>query len=92
MDENLHDIGLSTGEEVGWDLGHFATNAAAPGQTFPPTTKIQRNYVVVQSLSRVQFFCNPRYHNPPGCSLRDFPGKSTRAGYHFLLQGNFQAH
>ena len=51
--ENLHDIGLSNGDEIGWDLGHFAANAAmiAPGQTFPPTTKIQRNYVIVQSNS-----------------------------------------
>ena len=69
--ENLHDIGLSNGDEIGWDLGHFAANAAmiAPGQTFPPTTKIQRNYVIVQSLSCVQFFCNPRYYSPPGSSI-----------------------
>ena len=25
--------------------------------------------------------------SPPGSSVRDFPGKNTGVGYHFLLQG-----
>ena len=42
--------------------------------------------VAVQSLSHFWLFCDPRLL----CSW-DFPGKNTRVGRHFLLQGIFPA-
>ena len=42
-------------------------------------------FAVVKLLSCVQLFCDPM-----DCSLPwDFPGKNTRVGCHFLLQGIF---
>ena len=46
--------------------------------------------VVIQSLHRVWLFCDPIDCNPPGFFCpRDFPGKNTGVGCHFLLQGIF---
>ena len=43
-------------------------------------------FVVVQSLSRVQFFFNSMDCSPPGSSVQwDFPGENTGVGCHFLL-------
>ena len=38
------------------------------------------------SLSRVWLFCDPRDCSPAGSSGKNFPGKNTGAGCHFLLQ------
>ena len=43
--------------------------------------------VKVKSLSRV-WLCGP-VHGPGGLQSMEFPGKSTRVGCHFLLQGIF---
>ena len=48
--------------------------------------------VKVKSLSRVRLFATPWtvvYQAPPSMG---FPGKSTRVGCHFLLQGFFLNH
>ena len=34
-------------------------------------------------------FCHPMDCTPPGSCQWDFPGKNTRVGFHFLLQGIF---
>ena len=44
-----------------------------------------------KSLQSYLALCEPMDCTPPGSSLCpwDFPGKNTRAGCHFLLQGIF---
>ena len=46
---------------------------------------------VVQSLSRVELFCDPKDCSLPGSAplSRDFPGKNIGVGCHFLLQWVF---
>ena len=45
-------------------------------------------YLVTKSCPTL---CNPVDHNPPGYPW-DSPGKNTRVGCHFLLQGVFPTH
>ena len=46
--------------------------------------------VVVQSLSRVLFLCDPMDRSLPGSSVHgDFSGKNAGVGCHFLRQGTF---
>ena len=46
-------------------------------------------HVCVQSLSRVQLFVTPRTVAHQASLSIDFPGKNTRVGCPFLLQGIF---
>ena len=47
-------------------------------------------FVCAQSLSCIQLFCNPADCSLPGSLVHGiFPGKNTRLGCHFLLQGIF---
>ena len=48
----------------------------------------------IQSLvgaCSVMSLCNPMNCSPPGSCPRNFPGKNTGVGCHFLLQGMFPA-
>ena len=45
--------------------------------------------VVVELLSRVQLLRSHGQRSLAGYSPWDSPGKNTRVGYHFLLQGIF---
>ena len=50
---------------------------------------LHKSCVHVQSLQTCPTLCNPKDCNLPGSSVRgDSPGKNTRVGCHFLLQGN----
>ena len=43
---------------------------------------------MLSRFSRVQL-CDPTDCSPPGSSVRDSPGKNSRVGCHYLLQGIF---
>ena len=53
-------------------------------------SRLKRNLIaVVESLGRVRLFVNPWTVACQALLSRDFPGKNTRMGCHFFLQGIF---
>ena len=63
--------------------------------TYPHTHTYTHTYIVFICCYLVTkscpTLCNPVDHNPPGYPW-DSPGKNTRVGCHFLLQGVFPTH
>ena len=64
-----------------------STRPWAGSSIYFPTTWWKKESEVIQSYPTL---CDPMDYSPPGSSVHgDSPGKNTRVGCHFLLQGTF---